>query len=74
MTQNLGKVNDLAQIIEILNYDYKEDTNPVALDELVIKIREEQDRYLAKVWPTAYQIFCPGKNLVNVLGFRLLVI
>jgi CHAD domain-containing protein len=74
MTQNLGKYNDLAQIIEILNYDYRENTNPVALDELVLKIRDEQDKYLARVWPVAYQIFCPGQNLINVLGFRLLVI
>jgi len=37
-------------------------------------LREAQDRYLAKVWPTAYQIFCPGKKLVNILGFKLLVI
>jgi hypothetical protein len=74
MTQNLGKYNDLAQIIEFLNYDYRENTNPVALDELVLKIRDEQDKYLARVWPVAYQIFCPGQNLINVLGFRLLVI
>ncbi len=72
MTQNLGKYNDLSQIIEILDYRHEE-SNP-ALDELVIKIREAQDRYLSKVWPIAYEIFCPGQNLVNVLGFKLLVI
>jgi hypothetical protein len=44
------------------------------MDELIIILREAQDRYLAKVWPTAYQIFCPGKKLVNILGFKLLVI
>jgi CHAD domain-containing protein len=72
MTQNLGKYNDLSQIIKILEYDSK--ASSPAMDELVIIIRDSQDKYLAKVWPIAYQIFCPGKNLVNVLGFKLLVI
>jgi len=74
MTQNLGKYNDLTQIIELLEYNYKIETNPSAIDELVIKIRDSQDKYLTRVWPIAYQIFCPGQNLVNVLGFKLLVI
>ena len=74
MTQNLGRFNDLTQIIKALEYNYREDTNLPAMDELIIKFREAQDRYLAKVWPTAYQVFCPGQKLVNVLGFKLLVI
>jgi CHAD domain-containing protein len=74
MTQNLGKFNDLTQIIKALDYNYSDGTNMSAMDELIIKFREAQDRYLAKVWPAAYQIFCPGQKLVNVLGFRLLVI
>ena len=74
MTQNLGKYNDLSQLIKAINYKYKNNANPPALDELVLIIREEQDSYLRKVWPTAYKIFCPGQKLVNVLGFRLLVI
>ena len=74
MTQNLGKYNDFAQIILDLNYNYKNKTNLAAIDELIIKFREAQDRYLGKVWPTAYQVFCPGQKLVNVLGFKLLVI
>lgn len=74
MTQNLGKFNDLTQLVKVLDYDYKESTNLPAMDELIIKIRERQDRYLAKVWPSAYQIFCPDQKLVNVLGFKLLVI
>jgi hypothetical protein len=44
------------------------------MDELAILIHGEQDRYLSKVWPAAYKIFCPGQKLVNILGFRLLVI
>lgn len=71
---NLGKFNDLAQIIEILGYKYNPDSDIPALDELIIKFREAQDGYLAKVWPSAYQVFCPGQKLVNLLGFKLLVI
>ena len=74
MTQNLGKFNDLDQTIIALGYSYKAASNPPAMDELIVKIREKQDRYLSKVWPSAYQIFCPGQKLVNVLGFKLLVI
>jgi CHAD domain-containing protein len=74
MTQNLGKYNDIAQIIKYLDYHCKNRSNPPAMDELVIKFREAQDRNLGKVWPIAYQIFCPGQILVNVLGFKLLVI
>ena len=74
MTQNLGKFYDLAQLIKALGYNYKLDINQPAMDELIVKIREIQDRYLARVWPSAYQIFCPGQKLVNILGFKLLVI
>jgi CHAD domain-containing protein len=74
MTQNLGKYNDLTQIIKTLDYKYQMGVNPEPLDELIVKIREKQDRYLNKVWPIAYQYFCPGQKLVNILGFKLLVI
>jgi CHAD domain-containing protein len=74
MTQNLGKFNDLSQLIGALGYKYDHTSNLPALDELIIKIKEKQDDYLDKVWPTAYKIFCPGQNLVNILGFKLLVI
>ena len=74
MTQNLGKFNDLTQLIKTLDYKYPDNSNLPAMDELIVKIREKQDRYLAKVWPIAYKVFCPGQKLVNVLGFKLLVI
>lgn len=74
MTQNLGKFNDLVQMINVLGYNYKEGANLPAMDELVVKFREAQDRYLSRVWPPAYQIFCPGQKLVNLLGFKLLLI
>ena len=74
MAQNLGKYNDLTQLVKALDYKYPDNKNLPAMDELIIKIRETQDIYLAKVWPSAYKIFCPGQKLVNVLGFKLLVI
>lgn len=74
MTQNLGKYNDLAQLIKAIEYKLDIQANNSALDELVIIIREEQDKYLSKVWPAAYKIFCPGQKLVNILGFKLLMI
>jgi len=74
MTQNLGKYNDLSQLINSLGYNYSASEKLVAMDELIILIREEQDRYLSKVWPVAYKIFCPGQMLANVLGFKILMI
>lgn len=74
LTQNLGKYNDLTQLLKEIDYKYEYSANHPALDELAVIIREEQDIYLAKVWPSAHKIFCPGKNLVNLLGFKLLVI
>ena len=74
LTQNLGKYNDLTQIVRIIGYKYGAPENSPVLDELLVVIKDKQDQYLSKVWPLAYQIFCPGQKLLNVLGFRLLVI
>jgi CHAD domain-containing protein len=74
MTQDLGKFNDLAQLIKSSGYYYRMDDNDPAVDELIVKLREKQDKYMSKVWPVAYKIFCPGQNLINILGFKLLVI
>jgi CHAD domain-containing protein len=74
LTQNLGKYNDLSQLIEVLEYKYTGDDADAVLDELVVIIRGEQDKFLSGIWPTAYKIFCPGKKLVNILGFRILMI
>ena len=73
MTQSLGKYNDLSQIIKGLGYKYDEKNTP-ALNELIILIRDRQDKYLNMVWPQAYKIFCPGRNLLNVLGYKLVVL
>jgi len=74
LTQNLGKYNDLSRLLKVLGYKYEYTANLPAVDELAIVIKEEQDRCLSKVWPAAHQLFCPGQNLVNILGFRLLII
>jgi CHAD domain-containing protein len=73
MTRNLGKVNDLAQLVKALDYRYPNDLNAPVLDELVVRIREKQDEYLSKAWPTASKYFCPGKRLVNLLGYKVLI-
>jgi CHAD domain-containing protein len=74
MTQLLGKLNDLSHLIQDIGYKYKDQTNSPELNELVLIIREKQDKYLSKIWPVAYKLFCPGTQLVNILGFKLLVI
>ncbi len=74
LTRSLGKYNDLAQLIISLNYKYKAGSTNPALDQLIILIREEQDRCLSKVWPIARRIFSPGQRLINLLGFRILMI
>ena len=74
LTQNLGKYNDLDQLIRSLGYKYTAESVSPAMDELIILIRHEQDRYLIRVWSAAYKIFRPGRQLVNVLGFRILTI
>ncbi len=74
LTQNLGRYNDLGQLLKGLGYKYEYTANPPELDELAVLIKEEQDSCLAKVWPLAHKIFYPGQKLVNVLGFKLLII
>jgi CHAD domain-containing protein len=74
LTQNLGKFNDLSQIINLLEYKNGTTDNSPALNELIVVIRNKQDEFMSKVWPQAYKIFCPGQKLINILGFRLLVI
>lgn len=68
MTQNLGRYNDLAQIMALTGYRYGSDGNSEVADELAIVIRDRQDGCLMKVWPMAYQLFAPGKKLEGQLG------
>ncbi|HLN56693.1 MAG TPA: CHAD domain-containing protein [Bacteroidales bacterium] len=74
LTRNLGKINDIAQLLKALDYKYQNDLNLPALDELVVRMRERQDEYLMRVWRAASKIFCPGRNLVTLLGYKILVI
>ncbi len=68
MTQNLGRCNDLAQIMTMTGYRYGSAGNSDVADELAIVIRDRQDGYLMKVWPVAYRLFAPGKKLEDHLG------
>ncbi len=72
--QNLGKFNDYAVLITSLGYKYPSGENSSAIDELIVIIKQEQDKYLLKVWPSAFRIFRPGQKLAIVLGFKVLVI
>jgi CHAD domain-containing protein len=74
LTQYLGKYNNLTQLVRAMEYDYSANSYPPALDELVIRIMEKQDRYLSRVWPQAFKLFRPGQKLVTLLGFKLLVL
>jgi CHAD domain-containing protein len=74
LTQNLGKYCDFKQLILDLDYKYIRGAPMTALDELVVIIKLRQDNYLARVWATANKIFHPGEQLVNLLGFKLLLI
>ncbi|MGB8492386.1 MAG: CHAD domain-containing protein, partial [Bacteroidales bacterium] len=74
LTQCLGRYNDLSVLVKALGYRYTKDINEPGLDELILMIRQEQDKALSKVWPAAHSIFAPGRKLMDVLGFRLLVI
>ena len=74
LTMNLGKYNDLSQLIRLLDYIPGDPGNSPEINELIVVIRDKQDEYLSEVWPLGYKIFWPGQKLINVLGFRLLVI
>jgi hypothetical protein len=67
MTKNLGKFNDFTQLIRSLGYQRKNASNSAALHELIILIRDKQDKCLEKVWPVAYELFCPGMDLKDLL-------
>lgn len=74
MTQYLGRYHDLALLIKALDYRYYGFDNNPDIDELILLIRQDQDRCLENVWTKAFKIFCPGNCLGKVLGLKLLVI
>ena len=71
ITDGLGRYNDLAQLVTALGYKYSNGRNPPTLDELVLRIREKQDRYLEKTWPRAFRMFNPGQDIAGLLGFYI---
>ena len=71
LAQNLGKYNDYAVLIATLGYKYPTEENNRALDELILIIKQEQDKYLSKIWPSALSIFRPGKKLADLPGFKV---
>jgi CHAD domain-containing protein len=72
--QNLGKYNDYAGLIKSLGYRFPSEENSREIDELIVIIKQDQDKYLLKVWPSAFRIFRPGKKLANLPGFNVSVI
>ena len=73
IASNLGRYNDLAQIIRAIEYRYERGINPPALDELIVRIREKQDGYLQKAWPGAMKVFRSGQYFINLPQLRMLV-
>jgi len=68
--QYLGKYNDYAVLINALGYRYPSGENNSAVDDLIVIVKQEQDKSLLKIWPPAYRIFRPGKKLATLPGFR----
>jgi CHAD domain-containing protein len=68
--QNLGKYNDYAGLINSLGYRYPSEENSREIDELIVIIKQDQDKYLLKVWPSAFRLYRPGKKLANLSGFN----
>ena len=74
LTLNLGKYNDLYQLLKALGYVLNDETGSPSMDEFAIKIYERQDRYMSKVWADAYKCLCPGIKLADLLELRLIII
>ena len=74
MTMNLGKYNDLSQLLSSIGYNSQEVSGSPALDELAIRIREKQDIFLSKAWIDAYKCFSPGSDLSDLLGITIFII
>jgi CHAD domain-containing protein len=73
IAKNLGRIHDLEQLVKALEYQYPEGSLDNDMSELMVRIREKQDRYLKKVWPAASELFMPGMKLEYVLGYKVLV-
>jgi CHAD domain-containing protein len=69
--QNLGKYNDHSVLIAALDYKYKRGSGRDAIDNLILVMKQEQDSYLLKIWPSSYRIFQPGMKLADVLKLKV---
>jgi hypothetical protein len=74
IAQNLGKYNDYAVLIKAINYKYLPGRNSSPVDELILLVKQEQDKYLSKVWPSAFSVFRPGLKLADVLGLKIIIV
>jgi CHAD domain-containing protein len=57
ITTDLGKFNDMAQLIKKLSYKYPGTEDNPAMDQLVAIIRAKQDKCLARVLPASFKIY-----------------
>jgi hypothetical protein len=71
LAQDLGKYNDYAVLLRTIEYKYVPGRGNPAMDEFAVIIRQEQDRYLGRIWPAAYRIFKPGLILTDIPGFKI---
>ena len=71
LTQNLGVYNDLAQLLEAVEYKNDDPGRSPDMAELMILVRNRQDELLSKVWPVAYKLFCPGHKLPDLMGIEV---
>lgn len=72
MTRNLGRYNDLVQVMIQTGYTSGAQDNSDVADELAIVIRDRQDKYLMKVWPVAYRLFTPGRKLQDIFSSEVI--
>lgn len=73
ITGELGRFNDLAQLVRALEYSFSSANNLPAMDDLILVIRAKQDSCLSKVWPLAYKLFRPGNTLSELLCLSSIV-
>lgn len=71
VARNLGRIHDLEELVKALDYRYPGESQTGEMNELMVRIREKQDKYLRKVWPVASEIFMTGMKLHKVLGYKV---
>lgn len=66
----LGKYNDNAVLLGAIGHRFNTGKSPDCLDLLAVRIKQEQDRYLNKIWPLAFSLFRPGLKPGDLPGLR----